>query len=1399
MYNSKKLVIIDTGSGVNITNDKTLLHNYEDSNRSTRFFGIGKNSSVSVKGYGYIKIKNGHNNTDNKCLLTYYVPEEESTIISCYDLAKKTKMVLSRKYTRLGNKIIKIKTKIVNGVIHVKMNELIERPSDDSKINAIKPTSSPGFKLNKRSITLEDAHKRMGHTGIQQIENSIKHNHYEESLDLIKEPNEFWCQTCKISKATKRNHYTGSMNNHSTDHEPGSSWCMDIFGPVSSSNADTKRYMLIMVDNNTRYCMTSTHFNKNAETILAQIRKNIQYVETQFDRKVREINSDRGTEFTNDQIEEYFISKGIHHILTSTQDHAANGRAERYIRTIITDATTLLRQSNLRVKFWEYAVTSATNIRNCLEHKSTGKLPLKAISRQPVTVRLMSFLPFGEKGIIWNHNHKKLKPSGLPSIILCKDPNSYGYKFFIPSKNKIVTSDNYTIPNYTMDGRVRNTQNINKSHQFSSDNDDEEDQIETVTNLCEALENYEDDNKPITRLEDLFTEEELSQIDSNAKYPSPSNNLEGDLDYVFSDVEESGDYDVESELSTTNTSISTDKNKILSNKDFNSELASTEISISGIDKKGLINTSHIDEDKYDEKVHRIPSIIQEKLVGSKNTIKINDENRISDRIRSKNIGSILNTGLSRCVDITDESITNKDESMHNAKPELIQEQFNKTNHETSFPKEGSIGTNVKFRNTNNEISLKTGDTSLPIKTLESINNHHSNDYSTNKVEKFEKENHHPPPIEDIVDMSDQTDMESNCQDGNNLKELKVTDKNVPTDNGTNVSPRLEQNIEASGSPVQTVNKSAFLNKEFSSLNMKRKRKRHDKNNSLTSYELERDKKRSKRNRVKLIPDNMETVSAPKIRAIYYNEAISKNPDLKEKHEYKQAYHKELQNLKDMKVFDVDVKYSRSEIPDNLIVPTNTIFTKKRNGIYKARIVCRGDTQSPDTYSVITTESLNHNHIKIFLMIANNRNMFMKTLDINHAFLYAKLEEEIYIPHPHDRRCVVKLNKALYGLKQSPKEWNDHLRQYLNGIGLKDNSYTPGLYQTEDKNLMIAVYVDDCVIAASNEQRLDEFINKLKSNFELKITGTLIDDVLDTDILGMDLVYNKRLGTIDLTLKSFINRMDKKYNEELKKIRKSSIPHMSTYKIDPKKDVLQMSEEEFRQGVLKLQQLLGELNYVRHKCRYDIEFAVKKVARLVNYPHERVFYMIYKIIQYLVRYKDIGIHYDRDCNKDKKVIAITDASVGSEYDAQSRIGVILWYGMNIFNVYSNKSTNRCVSSTEAELHAIYEGYADSETLKVTLKELGEGDNNDIVMITDSKPAIQGLNRSYQQPKEKFTWIKTEIIKEKIKEKSIKLLKITGKGNIADLLTKPVSASDFKRFIQVLKNKITSQDILASTDY
>lgn len=78
---NKNLGIIDTGSRVSITNNKNLLHDYENNKEKVKFFGIGKNDSVPVKGSGYIKIKC---NANDDYLLAHYVPEEETTINSGY-------------------------------------------------------------------------------------------------------------------------------------------------------------------------------------------------------------------------------------------------------------------------------------------------------------------------------------------------------------------------------------------------------------------------------------------------------------------------------------------------------------------------------------------------------------------------------------------------------------------------------------------------------------------------------------------------------------------------------------------------------------------------------------------------------------------------------------------------------------------------------------------------------------------------------------------------------------------------------------------------------------------------------------------------------------------------------------------------------------------------------------------------------------------------------------------------------------------------------------------------------------------------------------------------------------------------------------------------------------------
>ena len=120
------------------------------------------------------------------------------------------------------------------------------------------------------------------------------------------------------------------------------------------------------------------------------------------------------------------------------------------------------------------------------------------------------------------------------------------------------------------------------------------------------------------------------------------------------------------------------------------------------------------------------------------------------------------------------------------------------------------------------------------------------------------------------------------------------------------------------------------------------------------------------------------------------------------------------------MFDPAVKIQRDAVSSNRIIPINSIFTIKRSGQHKARIVARGDKQEESTYGVTSTSTISIDSLKLLLIHANNLGWYLKSVDINSAFLHAELKDEIYITHPSDHKYVTPLKKSLYGLKQSPK-------------------------------------------------------------------------------------------------------------------------------------------------------------------------------------------------------------------------------------------------------------------------------------------------------------------------------------------------------------------------------------------
>ncbi|GJU42150.1 ribonuclease H-like domain-containing protein [Tanacetum coccineum] len=96
---------------------------------------------------------------------------------------------------------------------------------------------------------------------------------------------------------------------------------------------------------------------------------------------------------------------------------------------------------------------------------------------------------------------------------------------------------------------------------------------------------------------------------------------------------------------------------------------------------------------------------------------------------------------------------------------------------------------------------------------------------------------------------------------------------------------------------------------------------------------------------------------------------------------------------------------------------------------KARLVTKGYTQEEGIdYDEVFSPVARIEAIRIFLAYASFKDFVVYQMDVKSAFLYGKIEEEVYVcqppgfedPYFPDR--VYKVKKALYGLHQAPRAW-----------------------------------------------------------------------------------------------------------------------------------------------------------------------------------------------------------------------------------------------------------------------------------------------------------------------------------------------------------------------------------------
>jgi len=87
--------------------------------------------------------------------------------------------------------------------------------------------------------------------------------------------------------------------------------------------------------------------------------------------------------------------------------------------------------------------------------------------------------------------------------------------------------------------------------------------------------------------------------------------------------------------------------------------------------------------------------------------------------------------------------------------------------------------------------------------------------------------------------------------------------------------------------------------------------------------------------------------------------------------------------------------------------------------------------------------------------------------------------------------VCKLKQSLYSLKQAPRYWNQLFVDFMKKQRLKVSTEDPCIFlrQCNGKKLIVAIYVDDGLIAGSDASEIDVFIDQLHRNFKIML-GTL---------------------------------------------------------------------------------------------------------------------------------------------------------------------------------------------------------------------------------------------------------------------------------------------------------------------
>ena len=489
--------------------------------------------------------------------------------------------------------------------------------------------------------------------------------------------------------------------------------------------------------------------------------------------------------------------------------------------------------------------------------------------------------------------------------------------------------------------------------------------------------------------------------------------------------------------------------------------------------------------------------------------------------------------------------------------------------------------------------------------------------------------------------------------------------------------------------------------------------------------------------------------------------------------------KEMLSMKNFDVFDEVPTSSLSEEALSEAISTRWVKVRKSDGTVRCRIVVRGYTQQVDDRDELFASTPSLTTLKLLLTLSSAFGWHIATGDVSTAFLHAAVDGDIYVIPPleyyPEGNVLWKLKRALYGLRNSPKLWQQHFAACMETYGFVRMKSDPNLYVHSTKKLYVLAYVDDLMFFGSKPD-IDLCVQDLQKDLLLKMTGALTEGQTVT-FLGREI--RRTADACELYMKpEYIDSMLQLYN--MSACKPAAAPGTDTLR--KAQEAQPLSAEDHK----RYRRVVGQLLWLCN-VRPDIMFAVKELSRGLSAPTSEHECKVKHLLRFLAGTK----HFTQQLrptltlspqHKGLDIQVFVDSDwAGCHETRRSTSGVSLFVlGANILS-HSRTQATVALSSGEAELYAIGSGIADALFVRSLVEESKLFQKSNIFVSTDSNVGKSIVSRFGASRKTKHVHLRFLYMQELVVSGMVRMRKVLGTLNPADILTKYVPKDTLNRHL------------------